>query len=194
LEPRFLKNGTRTAIAAKTGVKGTAFFRSRFWTAQPGTDCQIEFQLIQRHCARAPAARRAVSPKRTRDAQRSDRPTPRAAASMSVLRWPHDRHRDFRARLRAKAPARATSSGNQDRHLMMPSPPIDDSYHPCRLRWLAAGRGQTRIRPLDWPVSAPQIPSCNVPTARSPRCAHPGFVKPTAAAASVQPLHAQPRG
>ena len=58
---------------------------------------------------------------------------------------------------------------------MMPSPPIDDSYHPCHLRWLAAGRDQTRIRPLDWPVSAPQIPSCNVPTARSPRCAHPGF-------------------
>jgi hypothetical protein len=40
---------------------------------------------------------------------------------------------------------------------MMPSPPINDSYHPCHPRWLAAGRNQTRFRPLDWPVSAPQI-------------------------------------
>ena len=98
-------------------------------------------------------------PKQPETPKASDRRTPRAAASMSVLRWPHDRHRDFRARLRAEAPARATSSGNQDRHLMMPSPPIDDSYHTCHPRWLAAGRDQTRIRPLDWPVSAPQIPS-----------------------------------
>ena len=59
---------------------------------------------------------------------------------------------------------------------MMPSPPIDKSYHPCHPRRLTAGRDRTRIRPRNWPVSAPQIPSCNVPTARSPRRAHPGFV------------------
>ena len=58
---------------------------------------------------------------------------------------------------------------------MMSSPPIDDSYYPCHPRWLPAGRDQTCIRPLDWPVSAPQIPSSNVPTARSPRCARPGL-------------------
>ena len=34
---------------------------------------------------------------------------------------------------------------------MMPSLPIDDSYHTCRPRWLAAGRKQARIRPLHWP-------------------------------------------
>jgi hypothetical protein len=50
---------------------------------------------------------------------------------------------------------------------MMPSPPINDSYDTCHHRWLAAGRGQTRIRPLDRPVSAPQIPSCNMPIAPS---------------------------
>ena len=100
---------------------------------------------------------------------------PRAAASMPVLRRPHDHHRDLRARLRAQAPAHTRSSTDQNRHLMMPSPPIDNSYHTCHPRWLAAGRDQTRIRPLHWPVSAPQIPSCNVPTARSSRCAHPGF-------------------
>ena len=58
---------------------------------------------------------------------------------------------------------------------MMPSPPIDDSYDTCHPRWLAAGREQARIRPLDWPVSAPQIPSCNVPIAPSPQCDHPRF-------------------
>ena len=51
---------------------------------------------------------------------------------------------------------------------MMPSPPIDDSYDTCHPRWLAAGRKQARIRALDWPVMAPQIPSCNVPTAPHP--------------------------
>jgi hypothetical protein len=43
----------------------------------------------------ARAARRAVPPKRTRDARSSDRRAPRAAASMPALRRPHDRHRDF---------------------------------------------------------------------------------------------------
>ena len=120
---------------------------------------------------------------------RSARRTARAAASMSVLRWPHDHHRDLRARLRAEAPPRAYSSSNQDRHLMMPSPPIDNSYHPCHPCWLSAGSDRTRIRPRNWPVSAPPIPSRNVPTARSPRRAHPGFAatRPRAAA-SAQPL------
>jgi hypothetical protein len=58
---------------------------------------------------------------------------------------------------------------------MMSPPSIDDSYHTCHPRRLAAGHDQTRIRPSDWPVLAPQIPSYNVPTARSPRCAHPRF-------------------
>jgi hypothetical protein len=49
----------------------------------------------RKHCPRARAARRAVPPKRTRDARSSDRRAPRAAASMPVLRRPHDRHRDF---------------------------------------------------------------------------------------------------
>ena len=50
--------------------------------------------------------------------------TPRTAdtaASMPVLRRPHDHHRDLRARLRAEAPAHTGSGGDQDRHLMMPS-------------------------------------------------------------------------
>src|SRR6195256_5289017 len=58
-------------------------------------------------------------PKEPRDARSCARTTPRAAASMPVLRQPHDHHRDFRARLRAEVPAHA-AGGNQDRHLMMP--------------------------------------------------------------------------
>ena len=50
---------------------------------------------------------------------------------------------------------------------MMPSPPIDDSYDTCHPRWLAAGRHQAYIHPLDRPVMAPQIRSCNARTARS---------------------------
>ena len=43
-------------------------------------------------------------PRRTQDARSRDQRTPRAAASMPVLRRSHDRHRDLRARLRAQAP------------------------------------------------------------------------------------------
>ena len=43
-------------------------------------------QPSRKHCARAQAARHAVSPKTTRHARSSDRRTPRAAASMSALR------------------------------------------------------------------------------------------------------------
>jgi len=50
------------------------------------------------------AARPAGARKRTRDAWSRARTTPRAAASMPVLRQPHDHHRDLRARLRAEVP------------------------------------------------------------------------------------------
>jgi hypothetical protein len=66
---------------------------------------------------------------------------------MPVLRQPHDHHRDFRARLRAEVPAYA-DGGNQDRHLMMPSPSIytySNARHSCRL---SAGIAQARIAAL----------------------------------------------
>jgi hypothetical protein len=114
-------------------------------------------------------------PSRPRDARSSARSTQRAATSMSVLRWPHDRHRDLRPRLPAKAPAHTSSASDHHRHLMMPSPPIHDRHDTRYSCWRSAGRNQARIRPLDWPVVAPQIPSFNVRTARSPRCPHPWF-------------------
>ena len=77
---------------------------------------------------------------------RSARRAARAAASMPLLRWPHDHHRDLRARLRAEAPAHTRSGGDQDRHLMMPSPPIhdrSDARHSC---WLSAGSAHASRR------------------------------------------------
>jgi hypothetical protein len=107
-----------------------------------------------------------------------------AHVSRPVLRRPHDHHRDLRARLRAETPAHTGSGGDQDRHLVMPSPPIDRRYDTRHSRWLAAGRAQARTRPLDSQPVAPPIVAHNVPSARLPRRAHPGF----AVNRSQQPL------
>jgi hypothetical protein len=40
---------------------------------------------------------------------------------MSLLRWPHNHHRDLRARLPAEASAKHNSTRDQDRYIMMPS-------------------------------------------------------------------------
>ena len=56
--------------------------------------------------------------------RRRVRPAPRSAKAMPMLRWPHDHHRDLRARLSAQA----RSGSDQDRHLMIPSPLIEPSY------------------------------------------------------------------
>ena len=51
-----------------------------------------------------------------------------AAVSMSLLRWPHDHHRDLRTRLSAKTPPHTRTANDQDRYLMTPSPPFDGPY------------------------------------------------------------------
>ena len=73
-----------------------------------------------------------------------DRRAARAAASMSVLRWPHDHHRDLRARLPAHAPAHTRIARDQDRYLMTPSPPIDDRSDTRHSRWLVASNDRAR--------------------------------------------------
>ena len=95
--------------------------------------------------ARARELLAAPSPLRTaRDVRgRSARRTARAAASVPLLRWPHDHHRDLRARLRAEAPPHARSGSDQDRHLMMPSPPI---HRPQRRPPFLLALGQQRPR------------------------------------------------
>src|SRR6516164_2068292 len=131
-------------------------------------------QPTRKHCARAPAARPADAPKRTRDTRSRARATPRAAASMPVLRQPHDHHRDFRARLRAEVPAHA-AGGNQDRHVMMPSPSIytyRNARHPC---WLSAGTAQARIAALHSIAVTQPILSRYLQIARSHRRMGPCF-------------------
>ncbi|MFZ2093147.1 MAG: hypothetical protein WAU99_15540, partial [Pseudolabrys sp.] len=71
-----------------------------------------------------------------------------------------------------------------DRHLMMPSPPIDHRYDTRHSRWLTAGRAQARTRSLDPQPVAPPIVARNVTPARSPRRAHPAL----AVNRSQQPL------
>ena len=80
---------------------------------------------------------------------RTSRRVARAAASMSMLRWPHDHHRDLRARLSAKAPPHARSDSDQDRHLMIPSPPIPNRYSARYSCCLSASSAHARGGPLD---------------------------------------------
>ena len=128
----------------------------------------------RKHCARAPAARPAGAPKRTRDARSRARTTPRAAASMPVLRQPHDHHRDFRARLRAEVPAHAAGA-NPDRHVMMPSPSIYTYRNAQRSCWLSAGTAQARIAALHSIAVARPILSRYPQIARSHRRMGPWF-------------------
>src|SRR6266566_5298207 len=71
---------------------------------------------------------------------------------------------------------------------MIPSAPINDRYDTCRSRWLAASRGQARIRLRDSQPAALPIVSRNLQPARSPRRAHPG----STAKRSQQPLRPNP--
>src|SRR6185436_19697621 len=50
--------------------------------------------------------------------------TAAAAEPRVLLRRPHDHHRDLCTRLPAETPPRVRSRSDQDRHLVMPSPPI----------------------------------------------------------------------
>jgi hypothetical protein len=106
------------------------------------------------------------------------------------LRQPHDRHRDFRALLRAEVSPHA-AGGNQDRHLMMPSPSIytySNARHSYRL---SGGIAQARIaaafnsRHATNPVA--------LPADRSFTSTHATLVrrKPIAATASIQPQQAR---
>src|SRR5262245_40555042 len=133
-------------------------------------------QPCRQHRAGAPATRRTSSLATARDVpSRTPRRAARAAASMSMLRWPHDHHRDLRARLSAKAPPHARSDSDQDRHLMILSPPILNRRSARYSCWLSASSADARGGPLDWPTLAPSILSRYVHSARSPLNPHPCF-------------------
>jgi hypothetical protein len=147
----FLSSAARRNRTEGLGGCGPRVARQR----QPG----------RKHRARARTARRAVSPKTIRDAHGRSRRAPRSAASMPVLRRPHDRHRDLRTRLRAEAQAYAGSGGDQDRHLMMPSPSIDD--HLRQLRRFSSDGAHARGATSDRPATAPSTLTADLATPRS---------------------------
>src|SRR5258708_32326081 len=94
-----------------------------------------------RSCPRV--ARSAAHPDRCHQScQRHVRRAKTTRASLPLLRWPHDHHRDLLARPTAKcfekpsAPPHTGPTSNQDRHLMIPPPPIRpriDHLHPGSL-------------------------------------------------------------
>jgi hypothetical protein len=107
---------------------------------------------------------------------------PRPRIPVPVLRRPHDHHGDFRAAATEVPPHAA--GGNQDRHLMMPSPSIytyGNARHSYRL---LAGIAQARIAALHSIAVARPIQSRHPQVARSHRPMRPSF----AASRSRQPL------
>jgi hypothetical protein len=76
---------------------------------------------------------------------------------MPVLRRPHDRHRNLRARLPAKVPTNARSNIDQDRHVMRPSPPIDNSYDACQT-WIVDADHDEAIKRENTLIMADNIP------------------------------------
>jgi hypothetical protein len=110
-------------------------------------------------------------------------PIPRPRIPVPVLRRPHDYHRDFRARLRTEVPPHA-AGGNQDRHLMMPSPSIYTYSNARHSHRLLAGIAQARIAALHSIAVTRPIQSRYPQVARSHRPMRPSF----AASRSRQPL------
>ena len=88
-------------------------------TASATTACSPTAPRRQ-HRTRARAARRPKA-RETEPADAAERR--RQAASLSMLRRPHDHHRDLRARRNATPPADSANDRHQDRHLMTAQPP-----------------------------------------------------------------------
>src|SRR5258708_6197988 len=98
------------------------------------------------------------------------RPCPCCSGRMIIID-----HRDLRARLRAEAPTHACADRDQHRHLMMPSPSIEDRSDVRHSCWLSSGSAPTSLGPPDRPAIAPQIFWRNLRSACSPRHARPRF-------------------
>jgi hypothetical protein len=71
----------------------------------------------------------------------------RRVEHLSLLWRPHDHHRDLRKGLPAETPPRAHYSSNQDRHLIMPSPPIHQPSDARHFGWL--GQHSRRFSQVD---------------------------------------------
>ena len=106
----------------------------------------------------APANCSASRPTRRASASDPDEP-PTARAPMPVLRWPHDHHRDLRARLNASHPS---VEPDQNRHIMMPLTrarrPI--AARPCRRSSTGEEGARSKLAPA-------HAPACHLDRSRS---------------------------
>jgi hypothetical protein len=122
-------------------------------------------QSRRQHRTGARVACRTVPLQTGRDLRdRRGRRTPCAAASMSLLRRPHDHHRDLRRRLPAEISPCAGYSGNQNRYLVMPSPPTHQPTDIRRFRWLSASTAPAYSRSMNRPAVAPPTLSSKAPS------------------------------
>jgi hypothetical protein len=107
----------------------------------------------QRHPRRQhrPGARTARRPGQFRTVRHNrdpgGRPSAHAAASVPLLRRTHVHHRDLRARLSAQASSHPSVRSDQDRHLMMPSPPIRHRTHTRHSRRLSDSSAPACVGP-----------------------------------------------
>ena len=149
-----------------------------------------QYQPSRQHCARSRAARRAVSPKQpdapeaTIDQPRVlSQPCPCCGGRMIIIetfeRGCEPKHRPHHL------------GGDQGRHLMMPSPPINHSYDTCNSRWLSASSAQVRVDPLDCPGRNTNLVVRPASRSFTPTCSHWLCRKPIAATDPVQ--HHQPK-
>ena len=132
----------QAAAQYRSGVQQQAGPMVRIRRPPPASRANCVFGLTRskgrgsQHRKGARVACRTVPPETGRDVRdRRGRRTTRAAASMSLLWRPHDHHRDLRKGLPAETPPRARCS-DQDRHLIMPSPPIHQPSDARHSGWL----------------------------------------------------------
>jgi hypothetical protein len=130
-------------------IASCRFFQFRAISITSIRTCQLLKCYNNNHSTNpAIVACRAVPGETARDVRdRCRRRTPRAAASMSLLRRSHDHHRDLRARLPAQTPPGVRYSSDRDRHLMMPPPPIQQPSDARHSGWL--GQHSRRLLQVD---------------------------------------------
>ena len=154
-----------------------------------------QWQPCRQYRTRPRVARRAVSPKTTRDIRATaevdqprmlSRPCPCCGGRMIIIET-------FARGCHAEAPPHTGSARDQDRYLMTLSPLTDNRPDTHSSGHLVAGNAQARIGPLDRPAVAPQmlpeLQSVPSPSSRSSDLR----ANTIAASAPIQTTHASRR-
>ena len=114
---------------------------------------------------------------------------------MSLLRWPHDHHRELRTRMPAYAPANPHIARDQDRYLMTPSQPIDDRSDRRHSRWFVSSNGSARDAALEFTARCAANPGAHHPADHDSAASSPQHCQqPIAAPAPRQPPPPSRRG